>query len=118
MIPTNNEKYILEVTSREKDSAYKYDDAPSITFYGRPANNAEEKSYRILKGVHGQQRSLYIYATNLPEELKPGDMVKFQGTERMVETIGYYYSNSLVVNPSLMSDEYIIERCPKGITLI
>lgn len=118
MIPTNNEKYSLEVVSRKNDSAYEYEETPKIVFFGRPANNAEKNNYRILKGVHGQQETLYIYATNLPEDLKPGDMIRFQGTEKIVETIGYYYNNSLIVNPSLMSDEYIIVRCPKGITLI
>jgi len=118
MIPTNNEKFLIQVFSRKKNSAYNYDDSPTIEFYGRPANNAEKKTYRILKGVHGQQETLYLYVTNLPEDLKPGDMIRFQGTDKIVETIGYYYNNSLIVNPSVMSDEYVIARCPKGITVV
>lgn len=117
MIPTNNEKYILTLYKRIPNSPYEMEEAPEITFRGRPANNAEKRNYRVQKGVHSNHDSVYVFVSNLPVDIEIGDKVKFLGDYRIVESIGYYYNNSGVVNPSIMTEEYIAHRCPKGITL-
>lgn len=117
MIPTNNETYTLELYKRIENSAYEYEEHPTIIFKGRPANNAEKRNYRVLKGVESSEHSVFVFCSNLPENVQIGDRIKFQGAISTVQSIGYYYNESRLVNASIMSDEYIIKRCPKGMTL-
>ena len=56
-------------------------------------------------------------ASNLPQDVKPKDMVIFNGDEYTVESIGFFYDDSRIINNHVMSSAYIEERCPKGITL-
>lgn len=117
MIPTNNEHYELELTKRKLNSAYEWEDAPSCIFKGRPANQIEKKNYRVQKGVNGNTDSTYIYATNLPSEVNPGDQIKFMGKVWTVQSVGYYFDAARFVNPSILSEEQIVEQSPKGINI-
>ena len=90
---------------------------PDITFFGRPASPQERKNYRIQAGVHGSNESIYIVASNLPSEVKVDDKITFNGDEKTVESIGYFLEDSRIVNNHVMSNKYIIDRCPKGLTL-
>ena len=117
MIPTRGENYRMELWKRKENSAYEWEDAPSLVFYGRPAGKVEKKRYRIQKGVEGSSDSVYVVCTNMPSEVKNGDKVHYMGKEWTVESVGYFFDENLVVNPRIMSDEYIAERCPKGMAL-
>ena len=113
----NNENYIFEAYSRKENSPYEYENIPYATFKGRPANQYEKKNYRIMSGIQGNTDSIYIVATNLPAELNIKDRVKFLGKFWTIESMGFYFENDLLVNPSLMSDKYIEKNCPKGLSL-
>lgn len=117
MIPVNNESFTLKKYARKENSPYEYETAPCLIFKGRPANQREKKMYRIMQGVNGNNESVYIFCTNLPQSLKPGDRIEFCGKLYTLESTGYYYTNNLLVNNSVMSNEYITKRCPKGIAL-
>ena len=117
MIPTNNEHYELKLYKRDKNSAYTWEGAPTLIFKGRPASNVEKKNYRIQKGVNGNTDSTFVYASNLPEEVDIGDTIAFLGKEWTVMSVGYYYNAALFVNPACLSEEQIVERCPKGLNL-
>lgn len=117
MIITFGETYTCEVFRRKENSSYEYEDVPYISFKCRPAGTKERKEYRLQKGIIGNSESVYIVATNLPIEIKPNDRVRFLGEEKTVTSIGYYYDNSRIVNASILSDEAIASRCPKGLTL-
>ena len=115
---TNNETYDFCVIPVKKNSAYENDKDSTFTFKGRPANTQEKKKYRLQQGVNISNNSVYIFATNLPNEIKPGDRIKYLGQMQVVESVGYYYDLSFVVNANLFNDEYIIAQCPKGLTLV
>ena len=117
MIPINNEHYQLQLFKRVKNSAYEYENTPVIVFKGRPASNAEIKTYRVQKGVNGSDNSVYIFATNLPTIVNVGDRITFMGQTRIVLSVGYYYELNHIINPQLLSEEQIIAKCPKGINL-
>ena len=114
---TNNETYEFALIPRVKNSSYEYDTSKKVIFRGRPANTQEKSKYRLQLGVNTTADSVYIYETNLPEDIKPGDKVKYLGMTQVVESVGYYYDLNGIVNASKFSDEYVIARCPKGITL-
>ena len=117
MIPTNDERFILEVYKRKANSKYEWEDASSSSFRGRIASDIEKKNYRIQKGVNGNTDSTFIYCSNMPKTIDVGDKVKFMGKIWSVQSIGYYYNASRIINPNVMSDQQIIARCPKGINL-
>ena len=117
MIPTNDEKYELKLYKRVKNSDYQWESSPRLVFNGRPANQVEKKTYRVQKGVNGNTDSVFVKATNLSEEVDPGDQVTFLGKVWTVMSVGYYFDGALFVNPSCLSDEQIVERCPKGLNL-
>ena len=117
MLTTQGETYILELYDLKENSAYEYENKPSIKFKGRPANAKEKRSYRVLKGVNSSNDSVFIYCSNLPKDVKDGDRVKFMGEIWTISSVGYYFVESRIVNASIMSEEYLIARCPKGITL-
>ena len=117
MIPTNNEHFTLSVHKRKENSAYEYEKEVAFTFKGRPASQLEIKGYRIQKGVNGGTDSIFIYSSNLPHELKVDDKIDFNGKQWQVKSIGYYYDDARFINPSALSDEQILNRCPKGINI-
>ena len=117
MIPTNNETYLFQVYKRVENSPYVYEDYPSFQFKGRPASNIEKKKYRVQKGVNGNTDSIYILSSNLFEELNPGDRVLGFGKIWEVQSTGYYFDSSYILNGQIMSEEYIASRCPKGVNL-
>lgn len=114
---TNNETYEFLVIPVKKNSAYESDKDNTFTFKGRPANTQEKKKYRLQLGVDIHDDSVYIFVTNLPDKIKPGDRVKYLGQTQVVESVGYYYDLNFIVNASLFSEEYIIAQMPKGLTL-
>lgn len=117
MIPTAGESFMLKRYPRKPNSSYEWSNMPDVEFFGRPATPNEVKTYRIQQGVIGANESVYIYASNLPKEIAVGDKLTFRGDEWTVESVGYYFEASRIVNNGIMSNDYIIERCPKGITL-
>lgn len=114
----DKETYVIKFLKRKENSPYEYDDKLSKTFKCRIAENQEISTYRLQLGVNANQESIYLICTNLPENLKPKDKVLFMGQIKTIESIGYFYNNNKLVNASLFNEEYIIARCPKGITLI
>ena len=112
----SNERYDL-VLYKRKPNSHEWEDKPSCYFKGRPANQIEVKRYRIQQGVEGNTDSTYVFASNLPINIKPKDKIVFMGKEWTVESIGYYFESSRFVNPSLMNEEYIASKCPKGISI-
>lgn len=117
MIPTNDERYQLELTKRLLNSPYEWEPAPSCVFKGRIANDIEKKNYRIQKGVNGNSDSTFVYCSNLPVNVNIGDKIKFMGKYWTVQSVGYYYNASRFVNPGVLSEEQLLERCPKGLNL-
>ena len=117
MIPTNNETYELKCYKRVENSPYLYDEFPSFTFKGRVANNIEVKTYRIQKGVNGNNDSVFVYASNLPKGINIQDKVYFLGKEWIVQSIGYYFEMNRIANANAFNEEQIINRCPKGMNL-
>lgn len=116
MIPTADEKYVLKLYRRIKNS-YEWESQPCLTFKGKPASQAEVKNYRVQKGVNGNTDSIFVKATNLPLEVNVEDRIEFLGKFWTVKSVGYYFDSALFVNPSVFSEEKIIARCPKGINL-
>lgn len=112
-----NERYDFEVYSRLKNSPYEWSEEADFNFKGRPASQQETKEYRIQKGVNGGTDSIFIIASNLPEEINVGDKVIYLGKEWMVKSIGYYFDSTRFVNPTILKNEYIINKCPKGINI-
>ena len=117
MIPTNDEKYVLQLFKRVKNSPYEYEAVPSLSFNGRPASQVEKKLYRVMKGVNGNTDSVFVKATNLPEDVNVGDKITFLGKEWSVMSVGYYFDQARFINASCLSELQIIERCPKGLNL-
>ena len=117
MIPTNDETFVFEVYKRKENSPYEYEDFPAFTFKGRPASNIEKKKYRVQKGVNGNTDSTFIFSSNLFEDIEPGDRVYYLGKIWEVQSTGYYYDSAYITNGQIMSDEYIMSRCPKGVNL-
>ena len=117
MITTNNETYLLEVYKRKENSPYEYEDTPSFVFQGRPASNIERKKYIVQKGVNGNTDSVFVFSSNLDRNLSVGDRVYYLGKIWEVQSIGYYFDSAYFVNGNLFSEEYIADRCPKGVNL-
>ena len=115
MITVNNEHYTYKRISRVENSPYEYTDVEEV-FKGRPANRGEVRNYRVQQGINGNQSSVFIISSNLPD-IHIGDRVEFLGKLYIVQSVGYYYDEGRIVNPSLMSEEYISARCPKGINI-
>lgn len=117
MFTTRGETDEIKVYKKKLNSPYEWEEIPQVVFFGRPAGNLEKRNYRILKGVDSSSDSQFIYASNVPQGLSIGDKIIFLGKEWTLESIGYYMENANIINHKIMSDEYIISRCPKGLTL-
>lgn len=112
-----NERYILKLYKRIPNSAYEYEDVPCAEFKGRPANQYEKRKFRIQQGVQGNNDSVYVVCSNLPKEIKPEDKIEFLGKTWTVTSIGYYFDQNKIVNPAIFDENYISNKCPKGIAL-
>lgn len=118
LIPQKEETIEIQVFHRAANSPYEYETTPSIVFKGKMANDMEKESYRIQTGVNGNEDSLFILSSNMPiQDLKVGDMVMLLGEKRYIQSIGYYFSQVKLVNMSLFSNEYIFQKCPKGLNI-
>ena len=116
-IPTNDEKFTLELYKRKENSPYEYEDKPAITFKGRPASQLEIKKYRVQKGVNGNTDSIFVKCSNLPLDVTVNDKIKFIGKIWSVASVGYYFDDARFVNANCLNEEQIIARCPKGLNL-
>ena len=116
MIVARGERYPIKLIRRIENS-YEYDEKNPIEFKGRPASQKERKNYRIMQGVEGTNSTNYIISSNLPTCLKERDKIVYLGKEWQVESIGYFFDESRFVNPGIMSEEYIMSKCPKGIAI-
>jgi len=117
MLVAIGENYTLEKYDLQPNSKYEYNTFPSLSFKGKPVGKKDIKRYRIQQGVEGSTDSVYVQATNLPDEVKSGDRIKFMGKYWTVESIGVFIDTSLIINASLFNDDYIIKRSPKGLAL-
>lgn len=118
MIPANDETYVLEVYKRKENSPYEYENEPCYVFKGRPASTIERKKYRIQKGVNGNTDSVFVFSSNLNiDNLNSGDRIVYFGKIWEVQSVGYYFDSSYIVNGQLFSEEYISKLCPKGVNL-
>ena len=116
MIITNNETYEFVIKPRNVNSPYEYERQP-IYFRGRPANQMEVRNYRIQKGVNGNDSSVFILSSNLPDDIKVGDIIVFLDKEWVVNSIGSYLDLTRNINASIMSNDYLREKAPKGINI-
>lgn len=117
MITAQGESIKFKVYKRQENSSYKWNEAPSITFLGRLANDVERKEYRIQAGVNGGKESVFVLSSNLPSDIAIGDRIDFMKKQWVVGSIGFYYTQSRVVNYKVMNEEKMMKKCPKGITL-
>ena len=113
----NNERYKFIVYKRKPNTPYEWEQAPTLAFRGRPANQYERKQYRIQQGVNGNTDSIFVISSNLPKDVKPKDQVEFMGKKWTVASVGYYFDEARFVNPAIMSEEHIAAKCPKGLNL-
>ena len=81
MATVRGETYECKIYPRIQNSAFEYEEAPSIIFKCRPATNYEKKNYRLLQGVEGNETSNYLIASNIPASIQPKDKVMFQNKE-------------------------------------
>lgn len=114
---SSGETWEFAFYKRIPNTPYIDENHPTGTFKGRPAGTLEKRKYHVQTGVNGGTDSVYIVATNLPVDIKDGDKVKFMGKIWMVASVGYYYDQSKIINASIMSEQSLIERCPKGLQL-
>lgn len=114
----SKETYPIKFFRRIKNSAYEYEKQDLGTFKGRIAENQETRSFRLLAGVNANSESVFIVCSNLPIDLKPQDKIEFMGQIKTIESIGYYYNDSKLVNASLFDIDYIVARSPKGIAVV
>ena len=117
MLVNSGETYEIKYYKRKENSPYLYENIPDGTFKCRPAGTLEKRTYRMQSGVDTGTDSNYIYATRMPKDIKDGDRVEFLGKMWTVSSVGYYLDQSRIVNASVLSEEQIIERCPKGLTI-
>lgn len=113
------ETYVLKLIKRRKrgNGAYYYEDTSVLSFKGRPATKLEKKTYRVTKGVNAAQNGVTLYCSNLPNEIEPEDMVEYLGRKLLVKSIGYFEENANFMNAGIFSNETILDKMPKGITL-
>ena len=112
------ETYTFEVYKKVKgNTAYQYEDVPSLVFKGRPASRLEKKTYRVVKGVNSAQNSVTIYASNLPNDIQPEDRVTYLGRVMIVKSVGYFVEDANYINGGIFDEKTLLDRFPKGITL-
>ena len=112
------ETYVLKLYKRKRgNSAYEYEEVPILTFKGRPASRLEKKTYRVIKGVNTAQNGVTLYCSNLPNEVEPDDRVEYLGRILLVKNIGYFEEDANYTNAGIFSNEALLDRFPKGLTL-
>ena len=116
MIVVHGETYKIELAKRVENSPYEYEEN-YISFMCRPANQMEKRNYRVQQGVNGDNLSVFIISSNLPDDINVGDKVRFLGKEWVVASIGYYFDATRLTNAKIMSDDYILSHAPRGINI-
>lgn len=117
MIVVRGETYTLKRIARKDNSPYEWEEYVDLEFRGRPANQMEVRNYRIQSALEGNTDSVFVIASNLPNGLKIGDKIEFMGKIWTIGSIGYYFDSNRVVNAGIMSDKYIADHSPKGLSL-
>lgn len=117
MITVRGETYTFERIARKENSPYEWEEIVDVVFRGRPANTMEINNYRIQSGLEGNNETIYIISSNLPESIKIGDKINFMGKVWTVRSVGYYFDSNRLINAKIMSDKYIQDHSPKGISL-
>ena len=114
----SQETFILKLYKRKAgNTSYEYDTEHPIIFRGEPTTDFELKSFRITKGVNGTANGVNLKCSNLPNVIDIEDRVEYLGVSMLVKNIGYFYTDERIVNKGIFSDDYIKNRCPKGITI-
>lgn len=113
---THNETYTFK-TGKMKTNSFELDENTIIEFKGRPASTYEQKRYNVMKGVVNNKNTIYIYATNLPEEIKVDDKVEYMGSIKTVSSVGYYLDQNKIIDGGIFDPDYVKAISPKGITL-
>ena len=116
MLTSKNETYQAVVYKR-KTNSFEYETTPSFSFYCRPASELERKQYFATSGLMTTSDGIMLFATRLDEEIKVDDRVVFNGTSKLVDSVGVYIENNRIVNASLFKPTIITKNAPKGITL-
>lgn len=112
------ETYTLKLFKRKRgNTAYEYEEVSILTFKGRPASRLEKKTFRVTKGVNTAQNGVTIYCSNLPNEVEPEDIIEYLGRKLLVKNIGYFEEEANYVNAGIFSEEVVLDKFPKGITL-
>lgn len=114
---SRGEVYTLVLYKRKKNTSYEYEDVPKLTFKGRIAKPIERNFYDIQSGVTGNSDEVYIFSSNLPNEVEVGDRVYHLGKFWTVSSVGVYLEQTRCVNASVFDPKKLIEMSPKGITL-
>ena len=117
MITAQHENTRFDNYKRKENSSYEYEDHPCSKIRDRNANDMERQKYRIQTGVNGNTDSIFIISSNLPANIAIGDKIEGLGKVWTVMSTGYYFNQTRIVNNGIMSDEYLIKRCPKGLNL-
>lgn len=117
MIQRANENLIATAYSREGNSVANYSEVPLCKFKCRVAESYEENSYQPIAGVFLNENHLTLYASRLEEKIKVGDKVVVLGQEHIVESIGYFISQSNQLHAYDLKPEELFKRSPKGIVL-
>ena len=113
----SGENYVGELYKRVPNSPFDYEEKPLLSFKCKIASNKEKTQFQMLSGILGNESRLQILSTRLPSEIEVNDRILILGKYYVVESVGYYLTDNALVNPNLMSNEYIMARCPKGISL-
>lgn len=111
-----NEKFTIKFFRRNENGS-EYDKIPYATTKCRVATNLEKKEFRPIKGMLSQEESMYIVMSNMPKDINENDQVEFNGTKKLVKSVGYFYDESEFEDASILSDQYIIEKCKKGVQI-
>lgn len=99
-----------------KNSSFEYEQQPHYA-KASVVGQKQEKTYRIEQGVQTKDDSTYLKITNLQEDIQVGDRVLFMGEYKTVQSVGYFFDESLMSSFAMFNEEYIKARSPKGIAI-
>ena len=111
------ETVTIKHIKRIQNSAYEYESVDNGMFKAKIVGTKEKRTYRVQSGVNGGVDSLYLKVSNFNDDIKVGDYIEVLGETKLVNSVGYFYEESNLVNTSLFSNKYIINKCPKGINV-
>ena len=116
MLVSRGECFVAQVYKRKQNSA-EYNNYPSFSFWCRPASDLERKQY-VSNGLITKSDSLMLYATRINGEIENGDHILFNGEMKIVSSVGYYLTKSKNIGAYCFNPQEIINKAPKGISLL